>query len=66
MKYQDFVNDNEERCYQCGCEEFELNVNTTLYHCIKCGTPADDIVTSTPPKQKTKSKVKKFKDKKAA
>jgi len=63
MKYKNFVDDAEERCWQCGCEEFHLNPDTTLYHCVKCASPMDEPEVFKAPKEKV---VRKFKDRKAA
>jgi len=42
MKYNNFVDNDDEECYQCGSREFEMDRDTTLYRCIKCGAQMDN------------------------
>tara|TARA_R110001632_G_scaffold54921_1_gene134524 strand:- start:41 stop:232 length:192 start_codon:yes stop_codon:yes gene_type:complete len=41
MKNRNFVDNDEVICYQCGGVEFEMNRDTTLYCCVKCGAQMD-------------------------
>tara|TARA_R110000822_G_scaffold301517_1_gene425375 strand:+ start:2837 stop:3028 length:192 start_codon:yes stop_codon:yes gene_type:complete len=59
MKYRNFVDDDEVNCYQCGSQEFEMNRDTTLYCCVKCGAQMDIPDRK---QRKPKKQVMRFKD----
>lgn len=61
--YDDYLEDDPmfAPCIHCGCLDFYMDWNETIYKCSDCDKPIDSQSPSHGRKEKSKSKVKKFK-----
>lgn len=60
MSFTNFVDTDEDWCFHCGHNEFNLSWDNTMYVCNKCGKPVE-LAKEVKEKRK-KNKVRKFKD----